>query len=100
MTDDRPDHLAPTDALLDVDEYQAVVESDRATPEQVVKSQKYPQPYTTDAASIEDWERELICNGIPVDEAQGYEIRKKGTDADDGRWVRSTERIRNLERMS
>lgn len=101
MTVDQ-DHLVPDDHPLDVEQYHRAVRDSQLATEEIVRSDRYPQPYTLGADSIEEWERDMMINaGVRLDEDhRGWEIREKGTGKDDGRWLRSTCRVSNLELMS
>lgn len=99
-----PDHLVPDDHPLDVEQYHRAVRDSQLSAEEIVRSDRYPQPYTLGAESLQAWESDLMINaGVTVDEEEdrrGWEIRTKGTEKSDGRWIRSTCRVSNLELMS
>ena len=97
--DKRTDHLNPLDRP-DPETFSEMLErSDKTERLLLWQSRKVPQPYSRSGSTRMEWEGRTAAS-IPADasddDQQRIEIRRAGTEAEAGEWVRSTKWIRSL----
>jgi hypothetical protein len=96
------DHLNPTDGPDPETFVEMLERSDTSERLLLWQSRKVPQPYSRSGSTRMAWEGRTAAS-IPADagddDQQRIEIRKAGTEAGDGFWVRSTDWIRSLAEM-
>jgi hypothetical protein len=99
---EHPDHLPPggsADPTVDVEQFTDRLESaDKKGDRRVLNERDdYPQPYNQAEETVDDWEQALTLEGHRDDDDRVWILRVKGTDTEDGNWIRIDVRYPALE---